>query len=64
MTIADIAVGSHVRRRTVDSWWSAACSSTNGKAERFIQSSLREWTYARPFHASAERGAAMLPWIN
>ncbi len=28
---------------------------TNGKAERFIQSSLREWTYARPFHSSAER---------
>lgn len=34
---------------------------TNGKAERFIQSSLREWAYARPFHSSSERAAAMLP---
>ena len=36
---------------------------TNGKAERFIQSSLREWAYAQPFQSSAERGSAMLPWI-
>ena len=36
---------------------------TNGKAERFIQSSLREWAYAHTFQTSAERGAAMLPWI-
>ena len=26
---------------------------TNGKAERFIQTSLREWAYARPDHSSA-----------
>ncbi len=37
---------------------------TNGKAERFIQSSLREWAYAQSFQTSAERGAAMLPWIT
>jgi transposase InsO family protein len=37
---------------------------TNGKAERFIQTSLREWAYAQPFHSSAERAAAMLPWIT
>jgi hypothetical protein len=36
---------------------------TNGKAERFIQSCLREWAYAHPFHSSAERTAAMLAWI-
>ena len=36
---------------------------TNGKAERFIQTSLREWAYARPYPSSAERGRAMLPWI-
>ena len=24
-------------------------------AERFIQSTLREWTYTRPFHSFAER---------
>jgi transposase InsO family protein len=28
---------------------------TNGKAERFIQTSLREWAYAQPFQTSAER---------
>jgi transposase InsO family protein len=36
---------------------------TNGKAERFIQTSLREWVYARSYQSSAERGQAMLPWI-
>jgi transposase InsO family protein len=28
---------------------------TNGKAERFIQTLLREWAYAVPFHSSAVR---------
>ncbi len=28
---------------------------TNGKAERFIKTSLGEWAYAMPFQASAER---------
>ena len=37
---------------------------TNGKAERFIQTSLREWIYAEPYNASAERTKAMLPWID
>jgi transposase InsO family protein len=36
---------------------------TNGKAERFIQTSLREWAYARAYQSSAERGHAMYPWI-
>jgi transposase InsO family protein len=34
---------------------------TNGKAERFIQTSLREWAYARPFATSHERTAALIP---
>ena len=37
---------------------------TNGKAERFIQTSLREWAYARAYHSSAERTCAMQPWIT
>jgi transposase InsO family protein len=37
---------------------------TNGKAERFIQSSIREWAYAQPFQTSAEREAAMHPWLH
>jgi transposase InsO family protein len=36
---------------------------TNGKAERFIQTSLREWAYAAPFHSSAERARAMPAWL-
>jgi transposase InsO family protein len=37
---------------------------TNGKAERFIQTSLREWAYARAYQSSTERGLAMYPWIS
>jgi transposase InsO family protein len=37
---------------------------TNGKAERFIQTSLREWAYARPFATSPERAAALMPWLD
>lgn len=33
---------------------------TNGKAERLIQTLLREWAYRFPFHSSAQR-AALLP---
>ena len=32
---------------------------TNGKAERFIQTCLREWAYQRPYHRSAARTAAL-----
>ncbi len=35
---------------------------TNGKAERFIQTSLREWAYVRPYHSSAERTRASSPF--
>jgi transposase InsO family protein len=37
---------------------------TNGKAERFIQSSLREWAYARPYFHSDERTAALPVWLH
>ena len=37
---------------------------TNGKAERFIQTSLREWAYARPYATSHERAAALAPWLR
>jgi transposase InsO family protein len=33
---------------------------TNGKAERFIQTSLREWAYARPYATSQEHRAALI----
>ena len=37
---------------------------TNGKAERFIQTMLREWAYARPYLTSARRRAALAPWLR
>ena len=37
---------------------------TNGKAERFIQTSLREWAYAKPYSSSDERMAAIQPWTD
>lgn len=37
---------------------------TNGKAERFVQTSLREWAYARPYESSEQRQAALQPFIH
>jgi transposase InsO family protein len=37
---------------------------TNGKAERFIQTSLREWAYVRPYASSHQRNAAIRPWTD
>ena len=35
---------------------------TNGKAERFVQTSMREWAYVRPYQHSAERRAQLAVW--
>jgi transposase InsO family protein len=37
---------------------------TNGKAERFIQTSLREWAYARAYSTSHERTAELPRWLH
>ncbi len=37
---------------------------TNGKAERFIQSSLREWAYARAYENSAQRALELPRWLH
>jgi hypothetical protein len=37
---------------------------TNGKAERFIQSALREWAYGRAYRHSEERIAALSRWSH
>ena len=37
---------------------------TNGKAERFIQTMLREWAYAATFQTSLERRHALRPWLR
>jgi transposase InsO family protein len=35
---------------------------TNGKAERFIQTALREWAYAKHWTSSQERDLHLQPW--
>lgn len=37
---------------------------TNGKAERFIQSALREWAYGIPYNHSSERNAMLERWTH
>ena len=37
---------------------------TNGKAERFIQTLLREWAYAMPYRNSSPRIRALRPWMR
>jgi transposase InsO family protein len=37
---------------------------TNGKAERFIQSALREWAYGIPYRHSTERTRMLDRWIH
>lgn len=37
---------------------------TNGKAERFIQTALREWAYARAYRTSDQRAADLPLWTH
>lgn len=37
---------------------------TNGKAERFIQTILREWAYRRSYSSSAKRRRALPRWLH
>jgi transposase InsO family protein len=37
---------------------------TNGKAERFVQTSLREWAYATAYSTSEERAAELPIWLH
>lgn len=37
---------------------------TNGKAERFIQTMLREWAYARAYRTSNQRTRALPKWLR
>jgi transposase InsO family protein len=37
---------------------------TNGKAERFIQTAIREWAYARLYQNSTERNQSLPKWIH
>jgi len=37
---------------------------TNGKAERFIQTAIREWAYARRYENSVQRCDELQPWTH
>lgn len=37
---------------------------TNGKAERLVQTSLREWAYARSYANSEQRAHALQGWLH
>jgi transposase InsO family protein len=37
---------------------------TNSKAERFIQTALREWAYAQAYQTSDQRAAELPRWLN
>lgn len=37
---------------------------TNGKAERFIQASLKEWARKNAYESSAEREVYLNPWLD
>lgn len=37
---------------------------TNGKTERFIQTSLREWAYARSYDSSEQRARHLPAWLH
>ncbi len=37
---------------------------TNGKAERFIRTMLREWAYGAIYPSSNERAAALSGWLE
>lgn len=40
------------------------CPQTNGKAERFIQTLIREWAYGRVYRTSCERALHLPRWLS
>jgi transposase InsO family protein len=47
------------RASTVDWKTGPTTPTTNGKAERFVQTSLREWAYAKAYQTSQQRRAEL-----
>ena len=37
---------------------------SNGEAERFIQTALREWAYAHIYDTSMQRAQHLAPWLH
>ena len=55
-TCSDLGI-KHIRTRPYT-------PQTNGKAERFIQTALREWAYATAFETSAQRSDELPRWLH
>ncbi len=56
-TAVDYLQARHIRTRPYT-------PKTNGKAERFIQTSIQEWAYNQPYESSAEREVNLKPWTD
>jgi len=56
---AGLCRSGHIRHRRTRPY----TPRTNGMAERFIQTLLREWAYRRPYASSGERRDALLAWL-
>ena len=52
------------RLRLAQSFTRPYTPRTNGKAERFIQTALREWAYARSYDSSQQRARELMPWLH
>jgi transposase InsO family protein len=61
-TVADVSMAAGVSIRHIKT--RPYTPKTNGKAERFVQTSLREWAYARPYVSSAQREEALQPFLH
>jgi transposase InsO family protein len=60
LTFAALTGRRHLRHRRTKPY----TPRTNGKAERFIQTALREWAYACSYAHSQERALHLNPWLH
>jgi transposase InsO family protein len=58
--MAQVLTRHHIRQRFTKPY----TPRTNGKAERFIQTALREWAYAHTYQDSAERNLQLFRWLH
>src|SRR5208282_601135 len=60
-----ISFGQALRRQNIKHRFTRPYTPrTNGKAERFIQTAIREWAYARTYQNSAERQQQLNSWLH
>jgi transposase InsO family protein len=52
------------RRQSASVKAPATIMPDNGKAERFVQTTLREWAYAQAYPSSDHRAVALPGWLH